>query len=230
MKNYMAILPWISSPSLEGIWTRFKEGVHENAQYAYYGTGGYQQLLCRKDAQNEFYRLRGLNQAKTLLGKVTALSDHKHFVVAIASSKVEWVDHVLQRGLKQKRGINALLASLDAAAQGVYWPCTYTEKEDMRALLIWQLGGTRVAHINHCSQDAPSVSYLQSQSIVCPVILSPRKPMVEKVYKNVEATIEEIGWGTGSSWVHDPCCYDVGWDSKGKKDTLGSQNLFHWCM
>lgn len=148
------------NPSLEGIRTRFKEGVHENAQYAYHGTAGYQQLLRRKDAQNEFYRLRGLNQAKTLLGKATALSDYKRFVAAIASGKVERVEHVLQRGLKQKRGINALLASLDATAQGVYRPRTYTEKEDMRALLIWRLGGTRVAHINHRSQDAPSFSYL----------------------------------------------------------------------
>src|SRR6266567_1726433 len=32
------------NPSLEGIRTRFKDGVHENAPYAYHGTGGYQQL------------------------------------------------------------------------------------------------------------------------------------------------------------------------------------------
>ena len=180
------------NPSLEGIRTRFKDGVHENAHYAYHGTGGYQQLLRRKDAQNEFYRLRGLNQAKKLLGKATALSDYKRFVVAIASGKVERVDRVLQRGLKQKRGINALLASLDAAAQGVYRPRTYTEKEDMRALLIWRLGGTRVAHINHRAQDAPSVSYLRSRSIVRPVIPSPRKPTVDEIHRNVEATIEGL--------------------------------------
>jgi hypothetical protein len=47
------------NPSLEGIRTRLKDGVHENASYAYHGTGGYQQLLRRKDISIEFYRLRG---------------------------------------------------------------------------------------------------------------------------------------------------------------------------
>jgi hypothetical protein len=211
------------NPSLEGIRTRLKDGVHENAQYAYHGTAGYQQLLRRKDAQNEFYRLRGLNQAKKLLGKATALSDYKRFVVAIASGKVERVDRVLQRGLKKKKGISALLASLDAAAQGLYRPRTYTEKEDMRALLIWRLGGTRVAHINHRSQDAPSVSYLRSRSIVPPVIASPRKPTVEEVNKNVEATIkglDEVLAGLGPV-IHVVMMFDeiatekrIRWDPK----------------
>jgi len=80
----------------------------------------------------------------------------------------------------------------DAAAQGLYKPRTYTEKEDMQALLIWRLGGTQVAHINHHAQDAPSVSYLRSRSFVPPVIPSPGKPTAEEVHKNVEATIEGL--------------------------------------
>ena len=122
-----------------------------------------------------------------------ALSDHKHFIAAIASGKVKQVDWVIQWGLKQKKGINGLLASFDAAAQGLYQPHIYTKKEDMCALLIWQLGGTQVAHINHRSQNAPSVSYLQSWSFVPPVIPSPWKPTAEEVHKNVEAMIEGLG-------------------------------------
>jgi len=75
--------------SLEGICTRLKDGVHENASYAYHGTGGHQQLLHQKDVLIKFYCLRGLNHAKKLLGKAMALSDHKCFIAAIASGKVE---------------------------------------------------------------------------------------------------------------------------------------------
>jgi len=84
------------NPSLEGIRTRLKDGVHENASYAYHGIGGHHQLLHQKDASIKFYHLRRLNQEKTPLGKVTALSDYKRFMVAIASGKVERVDRVLQ--------------------------------------------------------------------------------------------------------------------------------------
>ena len=59
-------------------------------------------------------------------------------------------------------------------------------------MLIWRLGGTWVAHINHRAQDAPSVSYLRSRSFVPPVIPSPGKPTAEEVHKNVEATIEGL--------------------------------------
>jgi len=40
-----------------------------------------------KTSKIEFYRLRGLNQAKKLLTKATALSDQKRLVMAIVSGK-----------------------------------------------------------------------------------------------------------------------------------------------
>jgi hypothetical protein len=36
-----------------------------------------------------------------------------------------------------------------AAAEGYYNPKSFTEEEDMKALLLWKLGGNRVAEINH---------------------------------------------------------------------------------
>jgi hypothetical protein len=43
-------------------------------------------LLC-KNQQIEFYRLRGLNQARKLLTKATALSDQKRLAMAMASGE-----------------------------------------------------------------------------------------------------------------------------------------------
>jgi hypothetical protein len=67
----------VKNSSLEGILTRMKEGVHANSPHAYYGFSGLQEIIQRKDLQIEFYRFRGLNQAKNLLGKAAALSDQK---------------------------------------------------------------------------------------------------------------------------------------------------------
>jgi hypothetical protein len=155
------------NPSLEGIRTRLKDGVHENAQYAYHGTEGYQQLLHRKDVQNEFYRLRGLNQAKKLLGKATALSDYKRFVVAIASGKVEQIDRVLQRGLKKKKGISALLASLDAATQGLYQPRTYTDREGGYAGIADLATGRNTCGSYQSSLTRCSKCFIPSKPVNC---------------------------------------------------------------
>ncbi len=67
----------VKNSSLEGILTRMKEGVHTNSPHVYYGFSSLQELIQRKDHQIEFYRFRGLNQAKKLLRRAAALSDQK---------------------------------------------------------------------------------------------------------------------------------------------------------
>ncbi|KAF8173473.1 hypothetical protein BJ912DRAFT_1024864 [Pholiota molesta] len=181
-----------SMSTLDGILTRLESGVHENATFAYHGISGLQELLRRKNELIEFYRLRGLNQARKLLGKVAALSDQKRLLMAISSGEVKRVDRVISIALQQKKGVRGILASVTAAAQGYYQPKSYTEEEDMRALLIWKLSGNRVAEINHRSQGAPSVTYLRTRSIVPPLIPSPGQPKIQEVRKNVKATLESV--------------------------------------
>jgi hypothetical protein len=148
----MACLPCqrlVKNEKLENILRQMEEGVHKNAGFAYHGFAGLQQMLHYKNQQIEFYRLRGLNQARKLLAKVTALSDHKRLLMAIASGKASQVDRLISINLHKKRGARGLLASYMAATEGYYDPKGYTEEEDMKALLLWKLGGNRVAEINH---------------------------------------------------------------------------------
>jgi hypothetical protein len=140
----------------------------------------------------EFYRLRGLNQAKKLLVKAAALSDHKRLLMAIASERASRVDRLINIGLRQKKGARGLLASYMAAAEGYYNPKSFTEEEDMKALLLWKLGGNRVAEINHRANHAPSVSYLRTRSTVPPIVPSHGQPTVIQVTANVEATFEGV--------------------------------------
>lgn len=126
---------------LERIVSRIKDGVHENTPFTYFGFSGLQEILQRKKQQVEFYRLCGLNQARQLLGKAVALSESKRLLMAIASGKTQRVDRVISIGLRQKKGVRGLLASVTAAAHGHYRPKSFTEVEVMNALLIWQLSG-----------------------------------------------------------------------------------------
>jgi hypothetical protein len=61
--------------------------------------------------------------------------------MAIASGKVNWVDRILSISLRQKKGTQGLLASYVAAAEGHYHLKSFTEEEDMKVLLLWNLGG-----------------------------------------------------------------------------------------
>jgi hypothetical protein len=120
---------------------QIEEGAHENRGFAYAGFSGLQEMLRRKTRLVEFYRLCGLNQARKLLAKVTALSDQKRLLMVIASGKVSQVDCLLSIGLCQKKGARGLLALYMAAAEDHYNPKSFTEEEDMKAVLMWRLGG-----------------------------------------------------------------------------------------
>jgi hypothetical protein len=79
-----------------------------------------------------------------------------------------------------------------AAAEGYYNPKSFTEEEDMKALLLWKLGGNRVAEINHRANNAPSVLYLRTRSTVPPIVPTPQQPTVEEIKANVNATFEGV--------------------------------------
>ena len=211
--------------TLESILTRIEGGIHENAGFAYHGFSGLQEILRRKNQLIEFYRLRGLNQAKKLLIKAAALSDQKRLLMAIASGRASRVDRLINIGLHQNKGARGLLASYMAAAEGYYNPKSFTEEEDMKALLLWKLGGNRVAEINHRANNAPSVSYLRTCSTVPPIVPSHEQPTVNQVTTNVEATfdgvLDVIHGENSSEIIHTVLMFDeiatekrIRWDPK----------------
>jgi len=168
------------------------EGIHENATFAYHSFNGLIKILDCKLKKLEFVQLCGLNQARKLLIKAGELSEYKQFSLVISSGKVEQVDWVIAQGLAQKKGIRGIMASLEAAAQGIYHPKNFTEEEAMRALLAWRLGGNRLAHINHRSRDDLSLTYLWRISFTPPIIPSHAQPTVLEVPTNVSTTFSNV--------------------------------------
>jgi hypothetical protein len=75
---------------------------------------------------------------------------------------------------------------------GVYHPQGWTEEEEMRALLLWRLGGKRTAEINHRARGDPSLTTLRSLSFAPPVIPSHAQPTIEEVSKNVQGAFANV--------------------------------------
>lgn len=62
--------------------------------------GGLVKIVRMKTQQINSLRLQKLNDSWKLMGKVAVLDDHKEWIMAISSSKVEHVDRLVQNGLK----------------------------------------------------------------------------------------------------------------------------------
>jgi len=131
----------VKNKTLAGIFMWIEDRDRENTGFTYIGFSELQEMLRQKNRLVEFYRLCGLNQERKLLAKATTLSDQKQLLMVIASGKVSRVDCLLSIGLHQKKGAHGLLALYMAATEDHYNPKSYTEEEDMKAVLMWRLGG-----------------------------------------------------------------------------------------
>jgi hypothetical protein len=113
-------------------------------------------------------------------------------MMAIGSSKVEQVNHLVRAGFPRKVGIQGMLNMYYHAAQKIYRTQNYTEEDALCGLLLWCLGGSRVAAIAHKVLDLPSISTLCRKTVITPIIISPRQPAKKEVEKNVLACFEKI--------------------------------------
>lgn len=172
---------------LAGILSRAENGMHENSGYVFYGCGGMLEIIERKNWQLEALRLNGLNNTRQLTGQADSLSDHNRFLNAIASGEFENVQRLIRVNLKAYRGIKGLVGQYISAGLGKYKPKSYTEEDDMRGLLLWKLGGNRVAEIAHRSLGLPAITTLRNRSIMPLIVPSHAIPKTVEVAKNVRA-------------------------------------------
>lgn len=136
--------------------------------------------------------MRRLNDAQKLAGKAVALDDIKQWVMAVGSGKVERVERLVRVNLARKGGIRNLLDMYDRAARKVYHPKNYTEEDDLRGLLLWRLGGARVAGIAHHALQLPSLSTLRHRTLIPPLLVSSLSPSQPEVETNVSSNFESI--------------------------------------
>ncbi|KAJ7728316.1 hypothetical protein B0H14DRAFT_3618619, partial [Mycena olivaceomarginata] len=178
-------------PTLQGILQRAEEGIPESANYVFNPISGLIEHLRRKNGQIKQLRMRGFNTVKRIAAQTRSLTDHKRFVLAIGSGKVENVDRLVRVQLGRKQGTRGLLSTYDEAAKGVYQPKSFTE-DDLRGVLLWKLAGNRVADFAHRALGLPSRTTLRKRTTVPPIVPSPGRPQVSEVAENDKACFEGI--------------------------------------
>jgi hypothetical protein len=87
-----------SSTLFSGIMDRIRHGTHENVPLVYHGVRALITISRRKTDQIEQLRMSKLNDSRKLLVKAGALEDHKQWVLAVASGRVERVASLVQAG------------------------------------------------------------------------------------------------------------------------------------
>ncbi|KAH9004151.1 hypothetical protein EDB86DRAFT_3208354 [Lactarius hatsudake] len=174
-----------SSNLFAGILNRIKFGTHENVPLMYHGVGALIAIARRKTDQIEQLRMSKLNDSRKLLVKVGALEDHKQWIMAIASGRVDRVASLVQAGLKQQVGIKTLIQQYERAADKLYKPKGFTNEDIMRSIVLLRLGGARVAQFAHQSLALPSLTTIRRQTVLPALVVSPSAPTVADVEANV---------------------------------------------
>lgn len=198
------------STLLQKISERIKDGtVSDSIPFAYRSIAQLRATLKHKDDLINFFRLRGLNQAKSLVVRSNSLAEYKRFMVAISKGTYGNVERLIRIGLNQHRSISVILQNYYNASKGMYQPKSYTEEEDMKGLLLFKLGGNRVAGIAHRALGLPAVSTLRTRAIMPALIPSHATPTVDEVAKNIESCFESIAdLLDGKNVVHQVGMFD----------------------
>ncbi|KAH9177426.1 hypothetical protein EDB89DRAFT_1845132, partial [Lactarius sanguifluus] len=126
-----------------------------------------------------------LNDSRKLLVKAGALEDHKQWILAIASGRVDRVASLVQAGLNQRVGIKTLIQQYERAADKLYKPKGFTNDDIMRSIVLLRLGGARVAQFAHQSLALLSLTTIRRQTVLPALVVSPSIPTVAEVEANV---------------------------------------------
>jgi hypothetical protein len=176
-----------SSTLFAGIMDRIRHGANENVPHIYHRVGALINIVHQKTNQIEQLRMSKLNDSQKLLAKAGALDDHKQWVLAVASGWVDRVASLVQAGLKQRVGIQALIQQYENAAEKLYKPRGYTHKDIMQSIVLLRLGGVHVAQFSHQSLALPSLMTIRHQTVLPALVVSPSIPTVAEVKLNIAA-------------------------------------------
>ena len=151
---------------------RIYHGVHPNTPLIYHSIGGLIAVARHRLDQVQNLKLLHLNDSRKLIGKVAALEDHKQWVMAVASGRVDRVVALTRAVLSHGGSIHTLVTQYERAAEKVYRPKGYTQDEILKSLALLRLGGVRVAEFAHHALSLPSLSTMRRNTAMRPLLVS----------------------------------------------------------
>jgi hypothetical protein len=176
---------------LPGIVERMNGHVHENTPLAFHGVAGLIETIRRKERQIRALRFTKLNTDRVIARFTSQMDDTKRLHLAIASGKARNVDVLFRAAINHKRTIRKTLERYCDAAAGVYKPRNTSEEAIMQGLLIWRVGGVRVAQFAHLALGLPSISVLRRESTILPIMPSPDFPTLSEIERNMHAVFTD---------------------------------------
>ncbi|KAJ7737509.1 hypothetical protein B0H16DRAFT_1762357 [Mycena metata] len=187
----------LSDSVLKGIFQRIQNGTPENIPFAFMPISVLIDSLRRKSDLFRGLKLTRLNDLRALTSKTGQLEEHKQFVMAVASGKVERVAQLVRACLNNHVGIRGLVERYQRACQVLYNPKGFDEDDIMLGLLILRLGGARLAGIVHRAIGLPGLSTLRSHTIIRPLRPSPAMPTQAEIEANIALGAEGEPESTG---------------------------------
>ncbi|EJD47513.1 hypothetical protein AURDEDRAFT_62190, partial [Auricularia subglabra TFB-10046 SS5] len=177
-----------SNDALGNILHRIKVGVHPNAKHHFRSIGDFIELERRKKRTVASIRLEAFNLRKKLDQRARSLSDHKKFVMAVASGDVKRVDALVRTATRAGASIHRLVALMDAAANDLYRPRGHDEEEMMKAIVFLRFGGARTSEFAHRTLGLPGLSTVRRWASTTPLRTSPSRPTMEEVQHNINVS------------------------------------------
>ncbi|KAH9011145.1 hypothetical protein EDB85DRAFT_1901324 [Lactarius pseudohatsudake] len=164
-----------------------------------YRVGALMTIARRKTDQIEQLRMSKLNDTRKLLVKASTLEDHKQWILAIASGRVDRVASLVQAGLKHRAGIKTLIQQYERAAEKLYKPKGFTNEDIMRSIVLLRLGGARVAEFAHQSLALPSLTTIRRQMVLPALLVSSSTPTTAEIEANILSCYSSLGCHSGTS-------------------------------
>ncbi len=145
-------------------------------------------MLRQKDNQINTLKLYSLNANRKLNLLGNSNLDHKRLVMAISECNVPCVNHLVQSALRKKHGINKIIRLIGRAMLGTYNP-TYTEQEHLISVVLYRLGGARVAEFAHAALGMPGLTTTRKHCMTS-IQASSSSPTLEELTSNITAAYQ----------------------------------------
>ncbi|KAN0139589.1 hypothetical protein V8E53_002618 [Lactarius tabidus] len=131
-----------------------------NTPLIYHRVGGLVEVTRHKTEQVWELQLTKLNACQKLLGKATALDNHKQWMMAIAS------------------GIKTLIYQYEHLKG-------YSNEDLMHSIVMLRLGGACVAEFAHRSLSLLGITTIRHNTVLLPLTVSPAVPTLVEIEQNI---------------------------------------------
>ncbi|KAF8327198.1 uncharacterized protein EI90DRAFT_2928786 [Cantharellus anzutake] len=185
--------------------SRINHGIAETTPYKYLSTSRLIEVLRRKDRQLDSLKLHRLNSNQKLGLLTSSNLDYRRFVMAVSECSAPRINHLVHSALRKKHGINEIIRLIGRAAMGTYKP-RYTEEEHLMSVVLYRLGGARVAEFAHAALGTPGLTVTRRHCTTS-ILASPAFPTLDELTSNI-ASAYSIDAPSGSRVTGLICMVD----------------------